>query len=477
MKKNQLLILSLLFWLPLISFSQTGHGFGFDNYNGIYGVTTNPANSVQSKYRWHINGISYHQIGIADYGAIDYFDLETNPNAFNGLNFSENIDQSSNTNFMVADSDIMLPSVLYNISNNHSVSLILRSRAFSDYTGFNGQLFSALNSNFDNTEEASFNSTINNTTNHWKEVGLNYALVLVNSNYHFVKIGGTAKYLMGSKAVEARGTISGSYTPGASGNVTITDLDLTYLSTTETNLPNEPKKFYSTAFGNFDNNGTGYGGDIGLVYEWRPRETNRVDVRSNAGAVNTYKLKISAAILDIGQITYEHMANIEPKRGVGLNQLINTNGSTVSVEKNEIIDNGLINALKNNPNVSPNPQQGKVTFVLPQTLNIGLDYIIFNDKSYYLNINYIKSLTKNNDLYTNSRLDLITLTPRYETQKFSLYLPITYEQGSSDVYAGFGLRYGPLTIGSAALSSIVMDGKMKHVYVGLNLPLFQDIFR
>tara|TARA_R110002051_G_scaffold180913_3_gene250402 strand:+ start:64961 stop:66364 length:1404 start_codon:yes stop_codon:yes gene_type:complete len=467
MKINQLQIILLVFGLPLSLISQTGHGLSFDNYNGIYGSTTNPANTAQSKYRWHVNGLSYNNMGTADFGAIDYIDIEAHPNGFNGLNFNDNIDNSSDNNFMISDSDVMLPSVLYNINDKHAVSLILRSRAFSDYSNFNGQFFADLNNGFETAEGNTFNSTFNNTNHYWGEIGLNYALVLVNSNYHFIKIGGTAKYLMGSQAVEARGTLEGSYTTGTSGNVTFTNVDLVYLKTTKEDLPNESQKFYTNAFENFGNNGSGKGGDIGIVYEWRPRETNRVDVRSNAGAVNTYKLKISAAILDIGSIKY--------KTTIQKDSLFTNSQSQIST--NDISNDGLIKTLKDNPNISENPQQGEVTFALPRSLNIGLDYIIFNDKNYYVNLNYIKSLTKAEDVYTNSRLDLITLTPRYETQKLSVYLPITYEQNSSDIYAGFGVRYGPITIGSAALSSLVTDGKMKHLYFGLNLPLFQEVFR
>ncbi|WP_405399901.1 DUF5723 family protein [Maribacter sp. Asnod2-G09] len=468
MKINQLLITFLVFGLPLYLFSQNGHGFSFDNYNGIYGSVTNPANTAQSKYRWHINAISYNQLGISDFGTIDYFNIEGNPTGFNRLNFEEHNDNSSNSNFMVSDSDVMLPSVLFNINENHAVGLILRSRSFSDYSNYNGQFLANLNNDFENTEDGEFNSTFNNTTQQWKEIGLNYALVLLNSNYHFIKIGGTAKYLMGNKAVEARGTLAGNYTQGTSGEVNFTSVDLTYLNTTgENNLQTDPQKFYTNAFGNFENNGCGFGGDLGLVYEWRPRETNRVSVRNNAGAVNTYKLKISASILDIGSIKY--------KSSIEKDSLF-TNTPT-SIEKNEIIDNGLVEALKEGSGITPDLQQGEVTFALPRALNIGVDYILFNDKNYYINLNYIKSLTKQEDLFTNSRLDLITLTPRYETQKFSVYLPITYEQNSSDVSAGIGVRFGPITIGSAALSNLIMDGDMKHLYFGLNLPLFQEVFR
>ena len=93
MRINPLQIILFTLIIPISIYSQIGHGFSFDNYNGIYGSVTNPANTAQSKYRWHVNAISYNQLGISDFGAIDYFNIESNPTGFNGLNFEEHIDK------------------------------------------------------------------------------------------------------------------------------------------------------------------------------------------------------------------------------------------------------------------------------------------------------------------------------------------------------------------------------------------------
>ncbi|RKR14647.1 hypothetical protein CLV91_0725 [Maribacter vaceletii] len=459
--------------VPFFVFSQTNHGFSFDNYNGIYGSTANPANSAQSKHRWHINGLSYNLLGTSDYGTINFIDSPDTPNGFNSSDFSTNVETSNNNNFLVSNSDVLLPSVLYQINEKHTIGLLLRSRAFSDYSNFNGRLWKNLSQGFeDETLENTFNiPKFNNTSQSWKEIGLNYGIVLVNSNYHFIKVGGTAKYLIGNGAVELRGDINGSYNDGVSDDLIINSGTVSYLNTFSANPNNlnETSPFIKSAF-DFTKNGSGFGGDVGFVYEWRPRETNRVGVRNNSSAVNTYKLKISASILDIGAIKYEEIDNSKVR-------LENFNiTSPTSLSKNTLNNEGFIATLKNTTEINSSPQQGKATFALPRSLNIGLDYIIFNDKNYYVNLNYVKALTTVDDKYTNTRLNLITVTPRYETQKFSAYLPITYENNTG-VYFGAGFRYGPITIGSAALNSLFTNGKLNHIYFGLNLPLLEDVFR
>ena len=213
-------------------------------------------------------------------------------------------------------------------------------------------------------------------------------------------------------------------------------------------------------------NGSGIGGDIGLVYEWRPRETNRVGVRNSSRAVNIYKLKISAAVLDIGSVNYKGENDDILLRNFVPNTTIATPTSVQELFTSLITNNG-----------AQNPQErGNVTFALPRSLNIGLDYIIFNDKNYYLNLNYIKGLNSTEDEYANTRLDLITLTPRFETRDFSAYLPISYE-ATTGIYAGLGIRYKYVTVGCAALNTFVSNKPLNHIYFGINLPILEEVFR
>lgn len=470
MRINYYYLFILVIGLPFTLIGQTFHGFSFDNYAGIYGSTINPANSVESKHRFHV-GLSYNRWNPLDFGNIDPLYVETKPNGFNGIDFTENIDNPTKENVMLSNSDIMLPSVLWGFHEKHAVGLIWRSRTFSNYQSFNGSLWSTLNGQ-DPIAEVAGESTFKNTVHHWDEIGLNYALVVVNSNYHFLKFGGTIKYLSGRGGLE----LNGSVTTNETGE-TVNSTDFTYLNTFDNDNQNlntsEQKLFIANAI-KFPSKetitGSGIGGDLGLVYEWRPRETNRVGRNSSSG-VNVYKLRISASVLDMGSISYR-----KKEKDIRLNKYKVSNPSTPILTTNV---SDFFTSLNENNNentiADPTIQRGAVTFALPLSLNIGLDYILFNDKNYYINLNYRTGLTKNTDQFTNTPLDLISLTPRYETRDFSAYVPISFEQNTR-VYAGFGLRYKYVTIGCAAIYPYIKNNNLNHIYVGLSLPVLEEIF-
>ncbi|MBO0323536.1 hypothetical protein J0X14_14600 [Muricauda sp. CAU 1633] len=467
MRNKYIKFLFFLIGLPLISFSQTSQGFAFDNYSGIYGTVANPANSVDSKYEYHINVLSYNQMGISDIGALPNFEVETAPNGFNGLEFSTNLTHGENDGYSFGHTDVLLPSVTWDFHDRFAVGLLLRSRTFFDYNNVGSSLLRGANQGFSTLEQGfdHENSDLNSTFHSWKEAGLNVSAVLLDGNFHFFKLGGTFKYYVGNGAVETRGSLSSSYDGNALTLNTGVDAPLIVLNSFQEQADEDSSKLFIQESFNFQNNGSGYGGDIGMVYEWRPRETNRVDVRSNSGAVNKYKLKISASVLDMGTIKY---AEIQQDTISVNNLVINSNSYDVT--------NGLIGTIMDSEGeeVTINPARGDVSVALPMSAHLNLDYLFKNN--YYINFNYIKGLTSVSDNYANTQPDLITVTPRYETRKFSAYLPINFNQ-KAGIFAGLGLRYGPVTVGSMALSSILTEGKVTHLYVGVSIPFMKELYR
>ncbi|TLF46354.1 DUF5723 family protein [Maribacter aurantiacus] len=460
-------ILSFILFLPFLALAQFGHGTVFDNYGGIYNVVQNPANSVESKYRYHINGMSYHFFNPTDISGTDFQDINQQPNGFNALKFSENEGNASNENNSAVDQDIMLPSVLWGFSPRHAAAFLWRSRSYTDYQGYNGGLWARL-TNPDYNDSISINtSNFNNTTHQWDEFGINYAFAAIRGNYHFLKIGGTIKYLAGRRGTEIRGSIS----TNENGNITGIN-QLTYLNTATQSLPSnttaETKAFFTHAIG-FDYNGQGIGGDIGLVYEWRPRETNRVGARNSSATVNTYKLRLSAAVLDIGGIEYGKEEKDIRKR------LFKFEGSSIEPDNTEELFQTLDGANTHTPQ-DERIQQGSVTFALPMSLNINADYLVLNDNKYYVNLNYVQALTSKDDEFTNTRFGMATLAPRYETSDFSASIPLAYVMETGSIHVGLAVRYKYITAGCAALANVATGKPLNHVYFGISLPVLEEVF-
>lgn len=479
MRSLPVYILWLFLSLPFTSWAQINQGFTFDNYGGVHNVVANPANSVESKYKFHINAISYNQWNVSDFGTVDLLNTETNPNGFNGLDFSKNNMNPSNQNNVTSNSDVMLPSVIWGFHPKHAIGLILRSRSFTDYQGFNGNIWARLNEAEPAAEGGSGVSSFNNTVHQWDEIGFNYATVLINSNYHFLKFGGTVKYLSGRGGVELSGVdpkTTGTISINENGE-TVNSADFAYLNTFtnevgQTDFMSDMPNAIANAF-DIANEGRGIGGDLGFIYEWRPRETNRVGVRNSSSGVNTYKLRISASVLDLGTVNYKGIDNEKNNINRRSYSVSNPTATPIATDNLE----RFFDTLGDNNTASNNIQQGSVSFALPTSLNLGLDYIIFNDKNYYINLNYVHPLTNIEDAFSNMRMQLVTLTPRFETRDFSAYVPMTYGVANSSIHAGIGVRYKYITAGCAALSSFVQDKPLNHIYVGLSLPVLEEVFQ
>ena len=85
----------------------------------------------------------------------------------------------------------------------------------------------------------------------------------------------------------------------------------------------------------------------------------------------------------------------------------------------------------------------------------------------------IKKKVKKDKFYNNNRLNLVTLTPRYESRFLGAYLPISYSSLGNTAF-GFGLRLGPLIVGSGTIISNLTSKKAQaaNVYVGLKIPIY-----
>lgn len=464
------------------TFGQSGHGLTFDNYNSIYGITINPAFSSESKSRWQINGFSYSNLNFTDVGKISplSFDYVSIPKGFNGIDYGSSSSSENSLNNMHTERDWLWPSVIFKASDRLAFGLLLRSRAFTNYSDFNGSLFKMLNTGqtVDTYQGSILNFT--NTSHHWNEVGLNFSYAIVINDFNVVKIGGTAKWLQGMGALNITGT---DFTTSLSGDqLSIESGTITYLNTfrSPTNpgidgfndiVQGEVTEFILTgpvqSFFNEEPTSAqkDFGGDIGLVWELRASGTNRVDRGISESSVNLYKLKLSASVQDLGNITYKN----DPNRP---GQSVLNDSLTVANSFNENVSsfgtNSLIAILRDEAteNVTRRQPRGEVVVALPTALNVNIDYLINNDKNYYVNFNYLHPVRENTEAFSNQRMQLLTVTPRLEKPDWSIYVPISY--GFETNFAiGIGGRYKYVTAGL----SIPELGGVNYLYVGFNAPI------
>lgn len=433
---------SLLFLLSLCifnySFSQSYIGLNADNYSGIHGVVYNPSNIVGSNFKADVNIASFSALVGSDYFGINFSDVISG----SSFDFSDDTERFvSDTNNFFLNADVLGPSFMFNLNKKSSIGIITRGRAFFNLNNINGELFEAIEDEFESDNDITFDSqNLHGTIHAWAEIGLAYGRILMDKQNHILKGGVTLKYLQGGGAlfVSSPGfmgqfdrsseilTTQGELNYGSSEDFDSDDLDLSNLT-------------------------SGFGMDLGFTYQWHPnRENDSIPIYKDQ-----YKLKVGLSITDIGSINYK---NTELK-SYDVNDTVNTSDYE---ELEEFLDE--------NYNNITTFQDTKIQ--LPTALHLMIDYRIA--KKWLVSAQANLSMVKKDKELTNSIINTITIAPRLETKWFSFYTPLSFRQYGEFAFGG-GFRLGPLYVGSGSVFSNLLSDSSKttDIFLGLKVPIYR----
>jgi hypothetical protein len=355
--------------------------------------------------------------------------------------------------------DIHGPSVLLNIDQKNGFALTTRIRAFANTLNIDGKLLNQLSEdvNPDNDLPYRISSTENMrlAVNAWSEIGLTYGRVILNSGEHLLKGGLTLKYLAGvgngfinvnnlNATLDADFAAESAFVTDATGKVATGFGGINISSLEADDLTNF--------------NGSGFGADLGLVYEYRPDASPD---SKNGG--NDYKFKFGVSVLDLGKIKYDK----DPARSGSYTMNIPANQKLYLNDLNDLDEyNGFF---RNHPQFfSPAPSNTEPSYSvsLPASMQLEADYHI--NSGFFLNLASQISLSNSRDeAYNNVNYSAVSLTPRYETRLFGAYLPLNYNS-LSKFSAGLCLRAGPVFVGSGSLfTALVGESKQADIFLGI----------
>ena len=428
-------IIILLF--PLLSFGQNFIGLHADNYKGVHGVLFNPAYIVDSPFKTDIS-----ILGTSIVGDNDIYNL-TYDTDFDDVSFSDFSDDSN----LYLNTDVFGLAFMMNINKNHSIALYTRIRSVFNSNDINGEIFDSFFDEFSDNDTYDITEDGFHILGHsWGEIGFSYATILYNKGEHFLKGGFTAKYLrgLGSISIESD-NLRVAY--DASAGKIDTQGKVSYFSTYD--LSSDDIKVVNTS---------GFGGDLGLIYEWRPEKYSETDPKFEVKTISKYKLKLGISLMDIGHISYEafeHKQYIVNKVDIDVNDF-----------DNQDIQDAFDSLFASN-NLDKN-----INVKLPTSINIDADWNI-NDKI-YINMFTTLSMVSLNNRRSNNIVNQYILTPRFETKVFSAQFPLSYT-GFGNFKAGFGFRLWSLYIGSGSILSNLLNSNSKtvDVYLGIKIPIFK----
>lgn len=450
MKKNVLQWCFLM--VTVVTSAQSYIGFLSDNYSGVHGAISNPANIVDSRFRTDINLVGLSALTGNDYYSISFDDLDTD------ADFGDDSRRNpSDNNNIFGNVDVLGPSFMFNLNAKSSLALTTRARLFYNINEINGTTYENIVEDFDESDDFTVNEgDFYLTAMTWAEVGLTYGRVLMDKQQHFLKGGVTLKYLQGFANAYASGT-----------DVTI-DFDADGAQDTGT-IETQGTVLYGTNSDdelddfNIADNATGFGADLGLIYEWRPdyeeyQQKNKDGETVWDKSANKYKLKFGLSLTDLGSINFKD----------GSQTTYNINGS-ITEQEYEDADN--IEAALDE--FYEGVEEGAAEkSVLPTALHVNGDWNI--NQMFYLNLNADLAMTSSTKSNVNRITNIVSLTPRFERKWFTFQVPLSLVQYTG-FQAGAGFRAGPLYLGSGSLISALVSDEVQaiDIYAGLKIPVYQ----
>lgn len=448
---------ALLISCTLNVFSQDLPGFRTSNFNGVLGVYSNPANAAQNNYKWDVSLLTMGA-GVGNNNAS--FGLKNLQDLTDGDALSDQlIGESSKPSNALFGADIKPLSVLIGLNRKSGIALTTRARVMLNATDLDGTLAKQI---ADEADKSSFPYSINSnkdmrvTANAWTEIGMTYGYVLVDKGTHFIKAGLTAKYLAGAANAYANvSKLNATLTQDANDDVYLTNTTGGLeIGTAGVSLDDfEIKEL--TSF-----KSTGFGADLGLIYEYRPGAT-----AGTKKSGNNYKFKLGLALTDIGSIKYEKNSTTSSGYKIntgnpGLNlKDLDRPIDEIKAYLDSRTDFEKLNTSGNTYNVS-----------LPTMLNLDIDYKVMG--KFYLNAAANVNVLGSSKAFNNRYFDTYSVTPRIEVKAFGIFVPVTYS-ALTDMNAGLALKIGPLFLGSgSALTAALDQSKQADFFFGIRFGSF-----
>lgn len=456
----------------ITGYGQRYMGVATGNWGGMSSIYLNPANIADNRDRLIIDiaginaGVDNNLGKLNTVSGIKRFIDGNSTNINDVFTFSS----TQNFSLVAPFAEVRGPGVMYSINHRHSIGFSTRIRAINQFNNFNQSLYRSI-TDFDYTtgDDINFVSHNFNWTGHaWAEAGLTYGAVLLEKGRHELKAGVTVRYLNGIGYIGLKGNNLDLHFIAGQDSIYARNTDVEYSS----NLAGSNSAL-TTGLGKnsifdqlFDSKaGYGFGGDFGIVYDYieNPGSTTyEMDGKKNLGdqTINRYKFRVSASVTDLGSIFYNTNNNFSVT--LHGNGYLTGQGLSQNVKN---YDDFRAYALRQGFSVDTGRSSNRL--YLPATVMIGIDYHICHE--FYVNASYFNNVV-NRQNFGNSIYNQLAVTPRYDTRRFSVAVPITYSMLANDIKMGIGLRAYGFYIGSDDMLAFVAREHGMNFYVGGFVP-------
>lgn len=313
----------------------------------------------------------------------------------------------------------------------------------------------------------------------WSEIGLAYSATVYDRYTDKFDVGVTAKYLIGYSG--------GAYVQNHI-DYDIKSVDSTYVNSVDAE--------YAYAYSyNYDRNGfsyyhdklkrmkrvlgfggkscgTGFGFDIGFVYTHKRYSDTKTRYERKCEYPSTeYEWKIGVSVIDLGFITFNSHATT---RRYTSDDILKMSNNVIFRDQMDNLDEVVLTDFFDNLSYhcygdsTASIRGTSFTMGLPTALSLQFDWNVRDN--YYIGAIWMQPIRLQK--YSVVRAAQLVLTPRYETRRWEITVPITFIDYNR-LYLGLSVRYSVFTIGTQNLLNIIGIGKTygANIYFGVKFNL------
>jgi hypothetical protein len=423
------------------------------NYSGLGGALWNPATIADNRYAFqlHLFAIDGHATNSA-YAYTGPWSLQ-NPDA--DLDLSSRyltLRNQDKPSLVSVGLNARGPGILISLGNKHSIALSTRVRTALQGNNVSPEL---LRNTVDEFETGGLfnNNTLNLNLNAFAEWNLTYGRVVLNKGPHFLKAGLTVKRLMGAGSAYLQAeSLDLEVAPPATATdttVRIRRLDGAFGYSNPEAFSDVDVDRASQWLRGKNAPGSGWGADIGFVYEYRPdeaqyhyRDAKGVDRTDNGR--NKYLYRLSVAVTDIGGIGYRDQAVVYKELKANNLGISDEDASNIDLDNFDT----QISRILRTQNLG---KDDRFVASLPTALNVDFDYHVWG--KFYANAAVSQGL-RGRYAVGMRHFSYAALTPRLETRWLEIATPLSLVNNYQQFAYGLMVRLGPLTVGSNNVSAL-----------------------
>jgi hypothetical protein len=443
----------LAFIFSVSGWAQNDHAMEGSPFAGGLGVANNPASIVNTPYPWDITVLSFQLKNSTN--AVTFYDLslispsDSSKYGFNGGNYSRFINFNYNLHLLNARIALSRRSAIAFGANLRGYG-----QAKTSPYNYNDTLHNL--NNFFSINQATPLYEGNFVSSSWIELFATYSKTILDDEKGRLNAGFTLKVSRG---------ISGAFLQLAGGSVQAkTAGGNTYYSVNEGNT----KFAYSSNYDTWNNgNSTGQniknflnftqaGASFDLGAEYLIKSQDLPDPDEEDGYFD-YDWKIGVSLLDIGENRYKYGnysrhtgtpknavdSILDRKFGSGLQTFAQFDDSLGTVEN------------------SISPLRGLFSIRDPARVVINVDRPLPDHFSVNLNLSINLTLPGKGQPLQVQEMNLLNLTPRWETKRWGIYLPIQYTT-EKQLWIGGAFKAGPLLFGIHNWGNVLSKDKMQN---------------